>query len=550
MYHARLANRYLTSRIIPLIAVAAVALCVALVIIVVSVMSGFLDMLRNSGRTLMGDVVVSYPVRGIPHYERLLEFIRTLPEAEAAAPMIDTYGLLRMPYPEGDDKEIATVQVWAVDPEHFARVTDLESAIYWRPPTASEALRMAEDDPRLTLASEATLRDGLTLTDQQTGRPAILMGIHISIANRRQADGSYRISGGGRWWMPAHEVSLTLAPITSRGRLGEAREVIFPVANEFQSGVFQVDRQRVLIPLEEGQRLLRMSAAERVDPRGGLDADGRPRVIGIDPARVTKVLVRAAPGITPQVLRSAVREAYVAFERELLTDEEAIILPPHPDLVSVMTWEETLRDLIGPVEKEREMMRILFSIIYLVCAGLVLSIFWAIVHEKTRDIGILRSVGASRAGIVWIFLRYGLIIGAVGAVLGLGLAWLVVRNINAIHDAIGQDAPRSAIIVALSVAGLAGLAALYYMARQRLLPSLLWTIATITVALVGVGLILHQGTAIWDPSVYYFTRIPSQLDPLTAVITMCGAVLFSLLGASIPAAKAADTDPVKALRYE
>ncbi|MHC4710062.1 MAG: hypothetical protein ACYTA3_06480 [Planctomycetota bacterium] len=50
MYHALLTNRYLTSRVIPLIAVAAVALCVALVIIVVSVMTGFLDMVRSSGR--------------------------------------------------------------------------------------------------------------------------------------------------------------------------------------------------------------------------------------------------------------------------------------------------------------------------------------------------------------------------------------------------------------------------------------------------------------------------------------------------------------------
>ena len=57
MYHALLTNRYLTSRVIPLIAVAAVALCVALVIIVVSVMTGFLDMVKSSGRKLMGDVV-------------------------------------------------------------------------------------------------------------------------------------------------------------------------------------------------------------------------------------------------------------------------------------------------------------------------------------------------------------------------------------------------------------------------------------------------------------------------------------------------------------
>ena len=59
MYQSRLTIRYLTSRFIPLIAVAAVALCVALVIVVVSVMTGFLNMVQSSGRTLMGDVVES-----------------------------------------------------------------------------------------------------------------------------------------------------------------------------------------------------------------------------------------------------------------------------------------------------------------------------------------------------------------------------------------------------------------------------------------------------------------------------------------------------------
>ncbi|NBV65404.1 MAG: hypothetical protein EBR71_13275, partial [Planctomycetes bacterium] len=124
MYAFQLANRYLTSRIIPLIAVAAVALCVALVVIVVSVMSGFLDMLKSSGRTLMGDVVINYPVRGLPWYDELIAEIQALPQAEAATPLIDTYGLIRMPYPQGGDKEVVTANVWGVEPRSFERVTD------------------------------------------------------------------------------------------------------------------------------------------------------------------------------------------------------------------------------------------------------------------------------------------------------------------------------------------------------------------------------------------------------------------------------------------
>ena len=76
VYTQLLVRRYLSTRIIPLIAVAAVGLCVALVVIVVSVMSGFLDNLRASGRTLMGDVVISYPVQGIPYYKEFIADVR------------------------------------------------------------------------------------------------------------------------------------------------------------------------------------------------------------------------------------------------------------------------------------------------------------------------------------------------------------------------------------------------------------------------------------------------------------------------------------------
>ena len=98
MYAPLLASRYLTSRVIPLVAAAAVALCVALVIIVVSVMTGFLDMVRNSGKTLIGDVVVSRDITGIPYYEEFLAEIEALPEAAAASPIVETFGLLQMQY--------------------------------------------------------------------------------------------------------------------------------------------------------------------------------------------------------------------------------------------------------------------------------------------------------------------------------------------------------------------------------------------------------------------------------------------------------------------
>ena len=195
-------------------------------------------------------------------------------------------------------------------------------------------------------------------------------------------------------------------------------------------------------------------------------------------------------------------------------------------------------------------MRILFSIIYLVCAGLILSIFWAIVYEKTRDIGILRSIGASRGGILWIFVRYGLIVGAIGAVAGLGLAHAVVRNINAIHSALGKAAPMW-LWTGTFVAPLVVLLILFLRVRSgTMLFLVMWMVFLVTLLFVDIGLIFHRGTLMWDPSVYYFNVIPNTLDVTTAVITMTGAIVFSLLGAFVPAAKASDIDPVHALRYE
>ncbi len=557
MYHVLLTNRYLTTRVIPLIAVAAVALCVALVIIVVSVMTGFLDMVKDSGRTLMGDVVVTHPVSGIPRYEELVDRIEALPEAEAAAPVVDGWGLLRMPYPSGPNKETETVQFWAVDPERFARVTGFADTLYWRPATDELEREMDVEDFRRFLVDQLgsevltiVHQQGLDLTwrnGEGESLPGAALGMHVSIGNQRQKDGSYRpiLGAEGYWWMPDYEVVLTALPVDSTADF-QPENARLHVVNEFVSGVFLIDDKRIIIPLRVGQDLLHLDESVEVDEES--EETGR-----VYPARATMVLVRASDGVEPKVLRDRVAEVYSSFRSDLMNDASLpldALPPPEGRGTLVQTWLQQQQQFIAPIEKERELMRVLFSIVYLVCAGLVLSIFWAIVYEKTRDIGILRSVGASRFGISLIFLRYGAIIGAAGAVVGLGLAYLVVRNINSIHNAMGETAPKWLWIGVLVLAGLAFLMTVWRMFKGMLLPVVMWALVTIVLAGLGAGLYLHRGTLIWDPSVYYFSVIPNELDVLTAVTTMIGAVIFSVLGAFFPAAKAADTDPVKALRYE
>ncbi|MHC4220474.1 MAG: ABC transporter permease [Planctomycetota bacterium] len=533
MYHALLTNRYLTSRVIPLIAVAAVALCVALVIIVVSVMTGFLDMVRASGRTLMGDVIIAYPVSGIPYYERLIDRLKELPGASAATPVVDSWGLLKMPYPDGLNKETETVQVWGIEPESFAKVTGYGDTLYWRPHTTDELAEMLDDDPRrllneslpgeTTTAAERLYADALSLDDSRTSRPGIVLGLHVSVGNVRQSDGSIRPMNEGYWWMPRHEVILTMLPVDTEGGLQAPESYSFPVVNEFFSGVFLIDDKRVMVPLDIAQNRLHLDGGDILDPEQIDEATGLPVVIGVDPPKATLVLVRAADGVSPDELLAQIEPAYDAFRDELMTDDTALVKPPLRAMgLSIKTWEQQQAQFIEPIEKERELMRTLFSLVYLVCAGLVLSIFWAIVYEKTRDIGILR------------------------------FAWTVVRNINAIHSAMGEPPITLAVVTGVT-AGLALIATVVRGRTGRLLPIVLGTLITVTLAAIG-GLIVWVeragGIVIWDPSVYYFSVIPNEVDMVSAGFTMVGAVVFSLIGAFLPAAKAADTDPVKALRYE
>ena len=551
MYAPLLANRYLTSRIIPFIAVAAVALCVALVIVVVSVMTGFLDMVRSSGKTLIGDVVVTRDISGIPYYLDFIAEIEALPEAEAASAIVETYGLLQMPYGNGDSNRIETVQVWGIDPVSLDRVASFYDKLYWVKPSEELAKTLAPDDPRLDPEYQRD-EEGRTLRTSD-GRPGIALGIEISAFNERSRDGSYRCEGPSNMQDPGYFMPntrgavLTLVPVSESASLAGEKKRRFAIVNEFQSGVYQIDAQRVLAPLADVQEMLLLNAAP-LTSRTELDANGRPKVIGESPARATTIVVKASDGVSALALKIAVDAAYARFAARIDADDTKLVKAP--EMITVATWEERLADLIGPVEKERELMRTLFSIVYLVCAGLVLAIFWAIVQEKTRDIGILRAIGASRTGVLWIFLRYGLLIGVAGSLVGVLLAWCVVTRINDIHDFLGAPAAMWLKVTASGAAITAIAMALRGLLRNSALETVLWTFASIALVLISVVLFLHHGFMVWDPSVYYFSRIPNSLDWMTASTTVIGGVIFSVVGASIPAARAADTDPVKSLRYE
>jgi len=529
-YHGLLTRKYLTSKVMPLLAAMAVMLCVATVLVVWSVMGGFLKNLIETGRALSGDVSIRWPTAGFAHYDDLIERLEAHEAVEATSPMIETFGMLSMP-----DGRSVSVILKGVEPESFSTVTGYHESIWWKPIDSPMPKDGVGEDPRLPggllsapdgLATRAELaeieREGLELyeDDPETGqrRPAMSLGIEVGGFNIRLPSGVYalgqrnRITSSGAeipviGFLPAEELVLGLPVFDRTGAPYDFRRRRLPVANEFSSGMYMNDKSWVLLPLEELQRLSNMDEVRTVeegdpfrvsiDPETGEERFGEPVVTGVSPSRVTTVVVRAAQGVGADSLARTCRDIYKAFEAAH-SDE----VPP-ASAIRIETWEDENSLFIGAVKKEIVLVMFIFGIVSLTSVFLVLAIFWAMISEKTKDIGILRALGASRAGIAWLWLRYGLAIGIVGGLLGGALAWLIVSNINWIHD-----------------------------------------------TLIAAGQRFGQNWAIYDPQVYIFTEIPTDLQVSKALVIMGGGALASVLGALYPAVRAARMNPVKSLRFE
>ena len=143
-------------------------------------------------------------------------------------------------------------------------------------------------------------------------------------------------------------------------------------------------------------------------------------------------------------------------------------------------------------------MFVVLSLIVLVAVFNILSSLIMLVRAKTRDIAILRTMGASRRGMMRVFVTVGVTIGSLGIILGIILG------------------------------------ALFLYFRQDVVEG----IQTVT------------GENLWDPSIRMLTELPSRVDPFEITAIILTALILSFLATLYPAYKAASTDPVQVLRYE
>ena len=233
------------------------------------------------------------------------------------------------------------------------------------------------------------------------------------------------------------------------------RIVSYNVAAIFEVGVYDYDKAFVVMPIEDAQTLLMLG-----------DAVGMVEIETVDADRVGEILSPLAAAVAGQAVLS--------------------------------DWRSMNQALFEALSVERVAMFVILSLIILVAVFNILSSLIMLVRAKTRDIAILRTMGASRRSLLKIFMTVGTIIGGLGTVAGLVL----------------------------------GAIALYF--RQPV------------VNFVQIV----TGQDLWDPSIRFLTELPSKTDPFEVVAVTAMALGFSFLATLYPAYKAASTDPVQVLRYE
>ncbi|AFW01998.1 multidrug ABC transporter substrate-binding protein [Gluconobacter oxydans] len=411
-FERMVAGRYLRARrgerfasIIAVFSLVGIALGVATLIIVMSVMNGFKADLMGRILGLHGDLTVFGYGRPIEAYQNDVEAIRSVPGVKSVIPMAQ-----------------GTVLVEA-----------------GRYSTGAEVQGVAQQDLRDWRALSSGIIAGSI--DRFTGDDAVAIGTTM-----------------------ADRAGLTVgSPITLLSPDGQAtpfgtmpRVKTYHVAAIFDANWNDYNSNIVLVPLPAAQKFLMLGNAVSLI-----------QVSTNDPSNVQSTRQAIAQRLDDPRLR-------------------------------VLDWTQSANGFLDAVTVEQNVMFLILTLIILVAAFNVISSLIMMVKDKTRDIAVLRTLGASRGAIMRIFLMNGAFVGIVGTAAGSALGIAFALNIERI---------------------------------RQWLQSL-------------------TGTNLFNPEVYFLERLPAKLvwSQVGEVIAM--SLVLSLLATLYPSWRAARTDPIEALRHE
>ncbi len=380
-----------------------IALGVATLIIVMSVMNGFRQELLGRILGINGHLHVYGAGESLSDYDSIVERLRGLEGVIDVSPMVEGQALVNA------NGVASGAVVRGMRQEDFGRVPLLRSGIR---------------AGAMTLFVE----DGAAIGQRMATRLGLRVGDKITLLSPKGA-------------------------ATAFGMVPTAKA--FTVAVIYEIGMYEYDNGFVFLPLDTAQRFFRLGDT------------------------VTAVELRLKNPDDAFYLRDDIQQLI-------------------PQATRVYDWQMSNASFFDALQVERNVMFLILTMIILVADFNIISSMIMLVRDKTRDIAILRTMGATQGAIMRIFCLSGAAIGIIGTVLGFTLGVLFVENIEGIRQ----------------------------------------------------GLQTLTGMKLFPAEIYFLTRMPAQLDWHEVLAVMGMAVLLSFAASIYPAWRAARLDPVEALRYE
>ncbi len=494
MYKFLLCLKYLRTRYLAFVCIVSIMLGVATLIVVNSVMSGFSNKLKDRLKGVLADLIVETDnFSGFDLHPQLLEDrIRQSPAGkyvDTVAPTVEVVGTVQFNF--RGMNVVKPIKLMGVDPAKQTKVGGFGQYLTRQKGAAapsfdltSEAQALFEKNVRLDAMMrepivaappmEDFLGQGPKIVDDQAAIPlppvpapnlpqfeapkptGIIVGHSLAHFRYKNPEtGQMEEVPGLR---PGDHVMIaTLAANEMRPVWGT-----YVVVDYFKSEMSEYDSQFVYMNLPDIQRLRKMDE------------------------RVTHLQIK---------LKDDCPKGYM-FVKPNVSDEIQKLFGKYE--ARVATWEDHQGPLLAAIDIERGILNLLLFLIVGVAGFSILAIFTMIVSEKIRDIGILKSLGASNRGVMGIFVWYAFLLGVVGCGAGTALGLGITHNINEIESFVNAQ----------------------------------------------------TGQQLFDRSVYYFDKIPTNVETATVLIVNAGAMLVAIGSSFLPAWRAARLRPIQALRFE